>query len=633
MYNAAIKEIKKTLHSTIEKANDAIRDYKASTATKMMAAAKAVAIVMALTLPCMSAFADTDVDVYRGNFVYTIGSYTRLKQVINPEMLVGQLDVPLYFTYEGRDYNVDIVNTSCFAGCRNITSIVLYSKAQENDSYHIQFYDKLFVGCESLKTVDFPNIPMMFEPDIFKDNEKIEHVIIRSDQVPEVSLMSGTPVLDAFTTLYVPEDALSDYESAAWISRSLWGLFDSISSIEDFAEAEPVRGENPLSDDTDAVFYSFSIKQLSNNVYLAGMEPQDYRGKVTTPPVKYDSASNSYLVINRIDENCFEGCDYVTEIEIVSDESYTSFGIYEDMGRAESVRRISLPKALKNIDKKAFQSMGRLRTVVCDTPGLPSLYDEDLSTDLSKVTLFVPESLIEQFKEDKEGNYWKDFGRILPIGAESGENVIFRFSGYEVEFYDVKAGHLIETAGCRVLESGEGEYSVESGIVEINVPGGVIIQADPEEASTLSASDSPHISLGSAKLRLSDLAAGDMFDVTLPSGHAVSVSTGCDVERLDGNKYSVTVTDPEAMSMVARAGGQSGISLTDKAGISIHKEGGTITILGLSRGERIRVYDMRGILIHESRADGQSDQPISIELPGAGHYIIATSRGAAKISL
>ena len=630
MYNAAIKEIKKTIYSTLEKANDAIRDFKASMATKMMYA-KAVAIVMALTLPCMSAFADTD--VYRGNFVYTIGSQSSsLTRVINPELLEGQLDVPLYFTYDGRDYDVDKVSKECFAGCRNVTSIVFYSKASEFSFNNLfQFSFNLFVGCESLKTVDFPDIPMEFDCDIFKGNETIEHVIIRSIQVPEVAF--GSPVLYYSPNLYVPEEALSDYESAARISRSLWELFASISSIEDFTEAEPVRGENPPSDDADAVFYSFSINPKSNNVYLAGMEPKDYRGKVITPPVKYYSTSNSYLVINRIDENCFEGCDYVTEIEIVSDESGISFGIYEDMGRAESVRRISLPKALKNIEKRAFGSMDRLRTVVCDTPVMPALGDDAPSTDLSKVALFVPESLIEQFNEDKEGNYWKDFGRILPIGADVGENVIFRFSGYEVEFYDVKAGHFIETAGCRVLDSEEGEYSVESGIVEIHVPGGVIIQADPEEAATLSASDSPHISLGSAKLRLSDLAAGDMFDVTLPSGHTVYGSTGCDVERLDGNKYSVTVTDPEAMSMVARAGGQSGISLTDKATIAIHKEGGTITILGLARGERIRVYDMRGILIHESRADTLSDRPISIELPGAGHYIIATSRGATKISL
>lgn len=107
----------------------------------------------------------------------------------------------------------------------------------------------------------------------------------------------------------------------------------------------------------------------------------------------------------------FRNCSSLVYVEIP--ESFT-----EIMGQAfagcTSLTTIEIPKNVASIGNHAFQGCSSLLSMVCYAENIPTSDGNPFpDITLSKITLYVPSSVIEKYKADT--NKWANFGQILPI--------------------------------------------------------------------------------------------------------------------------------------------------------------------------------------------------------------------------
>ena len=133
--------------------------------------------------------------------------------------------------------------------------------------------------------------------------------------------------------------------------------------------------------------------------------------------------------VTSIGDHAFSGCRNLTAVTIP--QGVTNIGMMAFNG-CKSVVRITIPQSVKNIGKYAFETENPFRTLIggistdfggscirssladvyCYAEEVPSAVDAFGFIDLSCVTLHVPESAIEAYKNTEP---WCRFGTIVAI--------------------------------------------------------------------------------------------------------------------------------------------------------------------------------------------------------------------------
>lgn len=566
--------------------------------------------------------APADTLIYRGNFIYSLSDAgnAKLYGVYQPERLKGQLDVPLYFDFNGNTYNCYSVGSKSFLGCRDITSIVFYTNKIGDENDRIYFNGSLFKSCENLKTVDFSNAYAELDWDILDECRSIENLIIRAESIPECEYLFGsTAPFDA--VLYVPSALKSSYEALTGYNKSFWSRFSEIKAMDDFSQTEPVRGRNPLPDSTErSDIYSFEVASGYNagNYGLSGLLPRDYSGEVITPSFLYLPDQDKYGVIDKVADMCFASCPNITEVVIDCDPSLTKFAMFEGaFVGCERLTKVTLPNQLMWIYRDMFGSCQKLKTVVLGADKVIDLLEEQ-PVDLSKIALYVNPDHLDGYIDAG----WDDvFGRVLPIGCNEGENVKFSLDGFELEFHHLMASQSIAFDGCRIEEAQNDEYIVNAARLTIAKPGGMRIAAFPSESQE--AITAPHIIINGASMKLSNLDAGDVIDLTIAPSSKIEFAQGCEITETSVGKFRVRISDTDSFAIKA-IGDSDAALVSQNSPVSYYIEGNYLTVTGLKDDDRISVYNASGCLLHASSAK-------KIALPDHGVYIVATPSGAFKI--
>ena len=133
----------------------------------------------------------------------------------------------------------------------------------------------------------------------------------------------------------------------------------------------------------------------------------------------------------------FKGCESLEEVELpdnltrIQDYAFTYCGklkkitlpsTVQEIGKAAfefcwSLESIVLPKSLEKIGEMAFGSCGKLPSIYILGERMPEVvYNSfDYAYNRYRITLYVPESMISQYKAS---DWWKDFKDILPLPDE-----------------------------------------------------------------------------------------------------------------------------------------------------------------------------------------------------------------------
>ncbi len=142
-----------------------------------------------------------------------------------------------------------------------------------------------------------------------------------------------------------------------------------------------------------------------------------YPGNVVIPAtVEYEG--NVYTV-KRIGYSTFRNCTSTTSVTIPNGVTFIKNAAFHN----SSVKVVRIPATVTYIDTNAFAKCPQMTDVYLNwpDPSVCGISNEDNgffggTTDKSKITLYVPAGTADIYKA---ADYWKLFGKILPVGGNA----------------------------------------------------------------------------------------------------------------------------------------------------------------------------------------------------------------------
>lgn len=113
-----------------------------------------------------------------------------------------------------------------------------------------------------------------------------------------------------------------------------------------------------------------------------------------------------------IGSSAFWGCQALTSIKIPNSVTKIESGAF---AACKGLKIIKLPKSIKILEADAFTSCSEITDVYCyaeNVPQIPLFANPFANCDQQYITLHVPASSVEAYKNDKN---WKKFKEIVPI--------------------------------------------------------------------------------------------------------------------------------------------------------------------------------------------------------------------------
>ncbi len=113
-----------------------------------------------------------------------------------------------------------------------------------------------------------------------------------------------------------------------------------------------------------------------------------------------------------IGSSAFWGCTSLTSITIPNSVVKINTGAF---AACKGLKTLTLPKSLRKIEQDAFSSCTELTDVYCYAESVPELSDMGnpfIYSDQQYITLHVPASLVEDYKNT---DIWNKFKEIVPI--------------------------------------------------------------------------------------------------------------------------------------------------------------------------------------------------------------------------
>ena len=334
----------------------------------------------------------------------------------------GDVTIPSSVTYDGMTYQVTGIGASAFMSCHDLTSVTIPTTVTtigESAFYYCESLTKVVIP-ESVRTIDdwnfyvspelttvvLPSTLRSMGSECFGSCPKLSKVTCKATPPPSIGSYCFSAVYSVSPTLYVPEEAVSDYQA-----NSDWSYnFGSVEAMPDydfeylnlqFAITGPntVKVVRPCIDPQGA---SWSIPDT------APYEGVDYRVTEVGNEAFYfcqhltamTLGSNVEVVdayafygcyaltslnlgnVQEIDDCAFGDCEALTSVTIPS--SVTSIGVYGFGGCG--LTSVSIPATLEYIAERAFYNCQSLTAINVDSnnPNYTAvdgvLFNKDMTT-------------------------------------------------------------------------------------------------------------------------------------------------------------------------------------------------------------------------------------------------------------
>jgi len=352
--------------------------------------------------------------------------------------------------------NVTKINDSAFYGCSSLASINIPDGVRTIESH--AFHD-----CSSLTSITIPSSTWYIGSYAFYGCTSLSSVLIYGD----------IRLSNAFKDC-------SNLRSVTINSSSIVPLFAGISSITDV-----ILGENVESIEDEAFMgCGLTSIYIPNNVTSIGREAFSVCSDLVSMIVDggniiYDSRDNCNAIIETATNTLIAG-----SMNTVIPESVTSIGDYAFCGSSnltaitipESVTSIGLsafhscygltyitiPRTMTSIGDLAFCRCNSLTDVYCYAEQIPNTTSCTFeNSNIESATIHVPAASLDAYRQTEP---WCNFGNIVAIGDDGGDNTIIDFADANVKAicvanWDTNGdGELSEEEAAAVTDLGGAFY-------------------------------------------------------------------------------------------------------------------------------------------------------------------------------
>ena len=324
-------------------------------------------------------------------------------------------------TYASLENNVTSIGDYAFADCSSLTSVFI-------SGYTTSIGEYAFAGT-GLKYVDIPFSVTSISTGLFAYCFELKSVTL-----PEDVTSIGDEAFfncNSLTSINIPN-------SVTIIGNSAFHNCYSLTSVN---IPNGVTSISPCAFFNCCSLTSVNIPNSVTSIGNGGFSGCSGLTSITVPES-----------VKSIGENAFRGCSGLTFITIP--KSVTSIGnsVFSECYGLTSVTlpkgvssigdytfydcinltSVTIPDSVTSIGDKAFYNCNNLKSVTCLAEEVPitDLWAfEDVP--LSSATLYVPESSVDAYKEEYP---WCEFGTILPIDGDGGDDHIYIETDLTSEF-------------------------------------------------------------------------------------------------------------------------------------------------------------------------------------------------------
>ena len=315
-------------------------------------------------------------------------------------------------TYANLENYVTSIGDYAFADCSSLTYVFISGYTTSIGKY-------AFAGT-GLKYVDIPNRVTSISPGLFAYCYDLKSVTL-----PEDVTSIGDEAFyncNSLTSVNIPNSVTNIGNSAFHNCYSLTSVNipNGVTSISTCAfvncySLTSVTIPNSVTSIGNSGFYNCSgLTSITIPEGVKSIGEEAFRGcsglTFITIPKSVTSIGNSVFF------ECY-GLTSVTFPKGVT--SIGDYTFYDCM----NLTSVTIPNSVKSIGEKAFYNCSNLKSVTCLAEEVPitDLWAfEDVP--LSSATLYVPESSVDAYKEEYP---WCEFGTILPIDGDGGDDHIY----------------------------------------------------------------------------------------------------------------------------------------------------------------------------------------------------------------
>ena len=314
-----------------------------------------------------------------------VGSYARV--VALPEgKYAGKITVAATVEYEEKTYPVTIIADNAFRDCPDLLSVTVAGGG-------VIIGDYAFADNPKLTSVVLPDSITRIGERAFQGDSSLTYV----------TPLKHLPVIPHACFLNCV--SLKSFPLPANVTRIESAAFSGCESL-----ASPMiipEGVTKIYEDTFSGCKSIPIISIPSSV--TDIQYCAFLGCANLESLTLPES------IEHIGDFNFDGCDKLINVSIPRSIDCINCGCFRNCSALET---IILPESLEKIELWAFGNLPNLKDVFCYAispplirPDLPAFTD----TDLSKVTLHVPEASIADYEA---ASLWNNFGTIVPLKAD-----------------------------------------------------------------------------------------------------------------------------------------------------------------------------------------------------------------------
>ena len=380
-----------------------------------------------LLLSVFFAVSSSAYDVKVDGIYYNLNKTEKTAEVTNHgvyPMYSGSIEIPSSIVIKEVEYKIKSIGNYAFENCTGLTSVTIPNSVTSIGK-------NAFEDCTGLTSITIPNSVTSIGACVFDGCNRIKNTIIVNDMF-----------------VYLPPTYSGHYTIPDNITKILGGAFESCSGLTSITIPNSVTsiGERAF----DNCFGLTSIT-IPNSVTSIGDGAFDY---CKIEKLYYDCSVYTQI---------FSG--YLKELTIGD-----NLTIVHDYFKEAPLTKIVLGKKVSQIRAEAFKN-SKLEefTVTGEEP--PYLYPNVFgSQDLSKATLYVPESKVEYYQTTEP---WSNFGKILTLSGETPAEPK-KCATPSISYSDGKLQFSCETEGAKCNytvscpDAASGETSTENNSLTLN---------------------------------------------------------------------------------------------------------------------------------------------------------------------